>query len=91
MIFIGTVIDNRTLCDEFGVGNMGGIRVNNRRSLIVLVSNNTDPTYRNVWRDGSTLPLWRSAVGAASNGVGLASDQRTTSVVGKGTAVLPRY
>jgi 5-methylcytosine-specific restriction enzyme A len=45
-------IDNPTLCDMFGVANMGGIRINNRRTLIVLVSNNTDPTYRNEWRDG---------------------------------------
>jgi hypothetical protein len=48
----GETVDNRTLCDLFGVGIMGGIRVNNGRSHIVLVSNNTDQTYRNEWRDG---------------------------------------
>ena len=32
--------------------------------------------------EDSTLPVRRSAVGAASNGVGFASDQRTTFVVG---------
>jgi hypothetical protein len=51
MLAYGETVDNRTLCDLFGVGNMGGIRVNKRRSLIALVSNNTDPTYRNEWRD----------------------------------------
>lgn len=30
---------------------MGGIRVNNARNLIVVISNNTDPTYRNEWKD----------------------------------------
>jgi hypothetical protein len=63
LLEIGISIDNRTLCDEFGVGNMGGIRVNNRRSLIVLVSNNTDPTYRNVWRDGILHFVGRGSVG----------------------------
>jgi len=48
----GETVDNRTLCDLYGVGIMGGIRVNTRRNLIVLVSNNTDQTYRNEWRDG---------------------------------------
>jgi hypothetical protein len=46
----GDVIDNRTICDVFGVANMGGIRVNKSRNLIVLISNNTDPTYRNEWK-----------------------------------------
>jgi hypothetical protein len=48
---IGHAIDNRTLCEQFDVANMGGIRVSQRRNHIVLVSNNTDPTYRNEWRD----------------------------------------
>jgi hypothetical protein len=47
----GDIIDNRTICDLFGVANMGGIRVNKSRNLIVLISNNTDPTYRNEWQD----------------------------------------
>jgi hypothetical protein len=51
MINIGVLLDNRTICDVFGVANMGGIRVNNSRNLIVLISNNTDPTYRNEWKD----------------------------------------
>jgi hypothetical protein len=59
----GEVIDNRTLCDLFGVANTGGIRVNNRRSQIVLVSNNTDPTYRNEWRDEILHFVGRGSVG----------------------------
>jgi hypothetical protein len=51
-MFIGETIDNRTICDLFGVANMGGIRVSKAHSHIVLISNNTDPTYRNEWRDG---------------------------------------
>jgi hypothetical protein len=51
MIEIGSAIDNRTICDLFAVANMGGIRVNKSRNLIVLISNNTDPTYRNEWKD----------------------------------------
>jgi hypothetical protein len=61
---IGETIDNRTLCDVFGVANMGGIRVNKARNHIVLISNNTDPTYRNEWQDGSTLHF----VGMGSTG-----------------------
>jgi 5-methylcytosine-specific restriction enzyme A len=52
MMHIGEAVDNRPLCDLYGVGIMGGIQVNTRRNLIVLVSNNTDQTYRNEWRDG---------------------------------------
>jgi hypothetical protein len=50
---VGTILDNRTICDVCGVASMGGIRVNRERSHIVLVSNNTDPTYRNEWDDGT--------------------------------------
>ena len=50
MLKPGTTIDNRTLCDMFSVANMGGIRVSRSRNLIVLVSNHTDPTYRNDWQ-----------------------------------------
>jgi 5-methylcytosine-specific restriction protein A len=32
---------------------MGGIRVCKARDHIVLISNNTDPTYRNEWQDGT--------------------------------------
>jgi hypothetical protein len=46
------IVDNRTICDVFDVANMGGIRVCKARSLIVLISNNTDPTYCNEWQDG---------------------------------------
>jgi hypothetical protein len=60
---IGAVVDNRALCEQFGVANMGGIRVNNQRSLIVLVSNNTNPTYRNEWRDGILHFVGRGSVG----------------------------
>jgi hypothetical protein len=60
---IGASIDNRTLCDVFGVGAMGGIRPSKRRSHIVLVSNNTDPTFHNVWRDGILHFVGRGSVG----------------------------
>ena len=50
MLAIGAV-DNQTICDLFGVANTGGIRVNINRNLIVLISNNTDPAYKNEWRD----------------------------------------
>lgn len=53
IIHVEAVISNRTICDVFGVANMGGIRVNKSRSLIVLISNNTDTTYRNEWQDGT--------------------------------------
>jgi hypothetical protein len=52
MIIPGDIIDNRTVCDLFGVANMGGIRVCTARNHIVLISNNTDPLYRNEWKDG---------------------------------------
>jgi hypothetical protein len=52
-MFVGETIDNKTLCDVFGVANMGGIRVCKERNHIVLISNNTDPTFRNEWRDGT--------------------------------------
>lgn len=61
---VGETIDNRTICDFFGVAHMGGIRVNNGRSLIVLISNNTDPTYKNEWRPDGTLHfVGRGSVG----------------------------
>jgi hypothetical protein len=53
VINIRDVIDNRTICDVFGVANMGGIRVCKARNHIILISNNTDPLYRNVWKDGT--------------------------------------
>jgi hypothetical protein len=52
LVDIHEVVENSTLCHLFGVANMGGIRVNKSRNLIVLISNNTDPTYRNEWKDG---------------------------------------
>jgi hypothetical protein len=48
---IDEVVENRTVCDVFGVACIGGIRVNKSRNLIVLVSNNIDATYRNEWKD----------------------------------------
>jgi hypothetical protein len=51
MLNVGATIDNRTVCDLFGVANMGGIRVCTARNHIVLISNNTDPLYRNEWKD----------------------------------------
>lgn len=48
---IGDTFSNRTICDVFGVASMGGIRVNKSRNVIVLISNNTDATYRNEWKD----------------------------------------
>jgi 5-methylcytosine-specific restriction protein A len=50
MLKLGITIDNRTVCDVFGVANMGGIRVNKSRNQIVLISNNVEATYRNEWR-----------------------------------------
>ena len=52
MLRKGEIIDNRTICDIHRVANMGGIRVNKSRNEIVLISNNTDATYLNEWRDG---------------------------------------
>jgi hypothetical protein len=51
LLNVGDIIDNRTLCDLFGVANMGGMRVNRARSTILLISNNTDATYTNAWHD----------------------------------------
>jgi hypothetical protein len=59
----GDIIDNHTICDEYGVANMGGIRVNKARNIIVLISNNTDSTYRNE-RRGDVLHF----VGMGSKG-----------------------
>jgi hypothetical protein len=42
---------------------MGGIRVCNARNLIVLVSNNTDPVYRNEWKDEALHFVGRGAPG----------------------------
>ena len=50
MLGIGETIDNRTICDLFGVANTGGIRVNRERNLIVLVSNRTGGVYSNEWK-----------------------------------------
>jgi hypothetical protein len=63
MIQIGDSIDNRTICDVYGVANMGGIRVSKARSHIVLISNNTDPTYRNEWQDGTLHFVGMGSVG----------------------------
>src|ERR1700722_16031981 len=60
---IGETIDNRTISDVWSVANMGGIRVNKVRSLIVLISNNTDPTYRNEWQDGTLHFVGMGSVG----------------------------
>jgi len=42
MIGVSEVKDNTTICGPFGVANIG-VRVNNSRNLIVLISKNTDP------------------------------------------------
>jgi hypothetical protein len=63
VIQIGETIDNRTISDVFGVANMGGIRVSKRHSLIVLISNNTDPTYRNEWKDGTLHFVGMGSIG----------------------------
>jgi hypothetical protein len=62
-VVIGETVDNRTICDVCGVAAMGGIRVCTERSLIVLISNNTDPTYRNEWRDGTLHFVGRGSIG----------------------------
>jgi hypothetical protein len=59
----GNVIDNRTICDLFGVGSMGGIRVNTERNTIVLISNNTVLAYRNEWIDGVLHFVGRGTTG----------------------------
>ena len=63
MMEIGATVDNRVVTDMFGVASMGGIRVNHRRSLIVLIRNNTDTTYSNVWRDGVLHFVGQGSVG----------------------------
>jgi hypothetical protein len=63
MIEIRSAIDNRTICDLFGVAIMGGIRVCSARNLIVLISNNTDPLYRNEWKDDVLHFVGRGATG----------------------------
>jgi 5-methylcytosine-specific restriction enzyme A len=62
-MFVGETIDNRTICDLFEVANMGGIRVSQARSHIVLISNNTDPTYRNEWGDGTLHFVGMGSIG----------------------------
>lgn len=63
MLGIGSTVDNRTICDLFGVANTGGIRVCIARNLIVLISNNTDPLYRNEWKDGVLHFVGRGSTG----------------------------
>jgi hypothetical protein len=63
MIVVGDVVTNRTICDEFGVGVMGGIRFSKKRNTIVLVSNNTDTTFANEWNDGVLHFVGRGAIG----------------------------
>jgi hypothetical protein len=79
MMQVGAIIDNRTLCDLFGVANTGGIRVNNRRSHIVVISNNADPTYRNEWRDGVLHFVGRGSVGPQT----LSRQNRTLANAGR--------
>jgi hypothetical protein len=62
-INIGDAIDNRTICDLFRVANMGGIRVCTARNLIVLISNNTGPVYRNEWKDGTLHFVGMGSIG----------------------------
>jgi hypothetical protein len=63
MIVVGDTVTNRAICDEFGVGIMGGIRVSGGRNTIVLVSNNTDETFINTWSSGVLHFVGRGAVG----------------------------
>jgi hypothetical protein len=63
MINIGDILSNRTISDLFGVAHMGGIRVNKSRNLIVLISNHTDPTYRNEWKDDVLHFVGMGAIG----------------------------
>ena len=62
-MFVGETVDNKTICDIFGVANMGGIRVNKVCSCIVLISKNTEPTYRNEWQDGTLHFVGMGSVG----------------------------
>jgi hypothetical protein len=63
MIVLGEIVSNRTICDEFGVGIMGGIRFCKKRNTIVLVSNSTDTTFANEWNDDVLHFVGRGAVG----------------------------
>src|SRR3954453_1583913 len=63
MIEPGDVINNRTICDIFGVANTGGIRVNWARNLIVLISNNIGLLYRNDWKDDVLHFVGRGSIG----------------------------
>lgn len=63
MIVVGDVVTNRTICDEFGVAIMGGIRLCKKRNTIVLVSNKTDKTFANEWNNGVFHFVGRGAVG----------------------------
>jgi hypothetical protein len=83
-IEIGAVVDNRTLCDLFGVAAMGGIRVNTSRNLIVLISNNTDPTYRNEWKDGLLHFVGTGSIGPQK----LGRQNKTLANAGKSGAAL---
>jgi hypothetical protein len=62
-MIVGEIVDNRTICDVCGVAAMGGIRVNRERSHIVLISNNTNPIYRNEWQDGTLHFVGMGSIG----------------------------
>lgn len=72
---VGAVLDNRTICDHFGVASIGGIRVNRSRNLIVLISNNTNATYKNEWKDDVLHFVGMGSVGPQK----LARQNRTLS------------
>jgi len=63
---------------------MGGIRVNKSRNLIVLISNNTDPTYRNEWKDDVLHFVGMGSIGPQK----LDRQNRTLANVGKSGAAL---
>jgi hypothetical protein len=63
MIVRGDTVTNSAICEEWGVGIMGGIRVSNERNTIVLISKNTDSTFVNTWEKGVLHFVGRGAVG----------------------------
>jgi 5-methylcytosine-specific restriction protein A len=49
---IGSVIDNKTLYQEFGCKNVGGMRRSHRTNSLVLISDHTKSFYCDDWKNG---------------------------------------
>ena len=48
---IGDIIDNNTLCKEFKVGNMGGMRRSKETNTLVLINDSTKGLYTDTWEN----------------------------------------